>query len=138
RRNFAARVSLALMSAVTGIWTFILLDRDSSWQPWLRYLILFLTALVVLGLLFGADRIKRVGVLLAVAGVIPGMLGTMSYTVATRPRRWPSSSSTWQAARSGITSQAAWAVAAAAPTRSRPGSRRASPRRPWVTPRSTT
>ncbi|WP_084143985.1 ArnT family glycosyltransferase [Amycolatopsis taiwanensis] len=81
--NFSARVTLALMSATTGVWTFLLLDRDSSWQPWLRYLILLLTALVVGGLLCGLDRIRQAGLVLAIAGVLAGMLGTSAYAVAT-------------------------------------------------------
>ncbi|MFD2417653.1 ArnT family glycosyltransferase [Amycolatopsis pigmentata] len=83
RRNYSARVVLALMAASAGVWGFILLDRTASWLPWLRYLILVLTALVVLGLLVGIDRIRRVGVVLAVTGIVTGMLATSAYAVAT-------------------------------------------------------
>ena len=83
RHNFSARVTLALMSAATGVWTFVLFDRDASWKPWLRYLILLMTALVVAGLLFGLDRIRRAGTVLAIAGLITGLLGSSAYAVAT-------------------------------------------------------
>lgn len=83
RHNFPARVALALMIAATGIWNFILLDRVSSWQPWLRYVILVLTALVVAGLLFGADRLRNVGIVLGVGALVTGMLGTTAYAVVT-------------------------------------------------------
>ncbi|WP_236790669.1 glycosyltransferase family 39 protein [Amycolatopsis sp. GM8] len=83
RANFPARVALALMLAATGIWNFILLDRVSSWQPWLRYVIIVLTAIVTLGLLFGVDRLRRFGVVLGVSALITGMLGTTAYAVVT-------------------------------------------------------
>lgn len=83
RHNYAARVVLAVMAAATGVWDFILLDRDSSWQPWLRYLILLLTALVVAGLLFGIDRLRNAGIVLAVVAACTGLLGSASYALAT-------------------------------------------------------
>ena len=83
RHNFAARIVLALMIAATGVWGFILLERNSSWQPWLRYLVLVLTALVVAGLLFGADRLRNAGVVLAVGAICAGLLSPVAYTVAT-------------------------------------------------------
>ncbi|MGW4590560.1 ArnT family glycosyltransferase [Amycolatopsis thermoflava] len=83
RHNFAARVVLALMLAATGVWDFILLARTPDWQPWLRWVLLVLTALVVAGLLFGLDRIRRAGIVLAVAGVITGLLAPAAYAVVT-------------------------------------------------------
>ncbi|TNC22881.1 ArnT family glycosyltransferase [Amycolatopsis alkalitolerans] len=83
RHNFPARIALALMLAATGIWDFILLDRVPSWQPWLRYTMLVLTAIVVAGLLFGVDRVRRAGVVLGVSALITGMLGTTAYAVVT-------------------------------------------------------
>ncbi|MEU0512536.1 glycosyltransferase family 39 protein [Amycolatopsis sp. NPDC006125] len=83
RHNFAARIVLALMLAATGVWDFILLARTPDWQPWLRWVLLLLTALVVAGLLFGLDRIRRAGIVLAVAGVITGLLAPGAYAVVT-------------------------------------------------------
>ncbi|MFD4193185.1 ArnT family glycosyltransferase [Amycolatopsis thermoflava] len=83
RHNFAARIVLALMLAATGVWDFILLARIPDWQPWLRWVLLALTALVVAGLLFGLDRIRRAGIVLAVAGVITGLLAPAAYAVVT-------------------------------------------------------
>ncbi|ROS41497.1 ArnT family glycosyltransferase [Amycolatopsis thermoflava] len=83
RHNFAARVVLALMLAATGVWDFILLARTPDWQPWLRWVLLVLTALVVAGLLFGLDRIRRAGIVLAVAGVVTGLLAPAAYAVVT-------------------------------------------------------
>jgi 4-amino-4-deoxy-L-arabinose transferase-like glycosyltransferase len=83
RHNFPARVALALMIAATGCWDFILLDRVPSWQPWLRYVLLVLTAVVVAGLLFGADRLRNAGLVLGVGALVTGMLGTTAYAVVT-------------------------------------------------------
>ncbi|KAA9152471.1 phospholipid carrier-dependent glycosyltransferase [Amycolatopsis acidicola] len=83
RHNFPARVWLAVMLAVTGVWDFILLERVSSWQPWLRFTILVLTAVFVAGLLFGADRIRQLATVLGVGALITGMLGTTAYAVET-------------------------------------------------------
>ncbi|WP_435154439.1 ArnT family glycosyltransferase [Amycolatopsis sacchari] len=83
RHNFPARVWLAVMLAATGVWDFILLDRVSSWQPWLRWVLLLLTAIFVAGLLFGADRIRELAVVLGVGALLTGMLGTTAYAVVT-------------------------------------------------------
>ncbi|HJQ44714.1 MAG TPA: glycosyltransferase family 39 protein [Amycolatopsis sp.] len=83
RHNFAARIVLALMLATNGVWDFIVLERNSSWQPWLRYVVLVLTALVVAGLLFGAYRLRNVGVLLAAGAIFAGLLSPVAYTIVT-------------------------------------------------------
>ncbi|WP_158887661.1 ArnT family glycosyltransferase [Amycolatopsis anabasis] len=83
RHNFAARAALALMLAATGVWTFILLSRNGSWHPWLRFLVLVLVAVTVFALLFGADRVRGAAKPLLVAMVCAGLLGMSSYAVAT-------------------------------------------------------
>ena len=40
RSNTVVRGVLAAMIAVTGVWSFILLGRDASWLPWLRWVVL--------------------------------------------------------------------------------------------------
>ena len=40
RNNTVVRAILALMIAATGIWSFVLLGRDTSWLPWLRWVVL--------------------------------------------------------------------------------------------------
>jgi 4-amino-4-deoxy-L-arabinose transferase-like glycosyltransferase len=83
RHNFPARVALALMVAATGVWDFLLLDRDAQWLPWLRYLVLVLAAIVVAALLFGADRLRHAAVFIAVGAICAGMLGSTAFAVAT-------------------------------------------------------
>ncbi|GAA3559020.1 glycosyltransferase family 39 protein [Amycolatopsis ultiminotia] len=83
RANFASRVVLAVMLAVTVVWGFILLERTSGWQPWLRYTALVLGALGVVALLFGADRLRRAAPVVAVLVLVASVLGTASFTVVT-------------------------------------------------------
>jgi len=83
RTNFAARVVLALMVAVTAVWGFVLLTRTPDWQPWIRYTLLVLGAAAVAALLFGADRFRRLGPAVAVLGLCGALLGTTSFTLAT-------------------------------------------------------
>ena len=40
RRFRGPRMTLAAMSAATGVWAFILLDRTPEWFPWLRWVVL--------------------------------------------------------------------------------------------------
>ncbi|WP_244885530.1 glycosyltransferase family 39 protein [Amycolatopsis vancoresmycina] len=83
RANFAARAVLAVMLAVTAVWGFVLLARTPDWQPWLRYTLLVVGAAAVAGLLFGADRFRRLGPAVAVLGLCGALLGTASFTLAT-------------------------------------------------------
>jgi len=83
RANLAARAVLAVMLAVTAVWAFVLLARTPDWQPWVRYALLVAGAAAVVGLLFGADRFRRLGPVVAVLGLCGALLGTTSFTLAT-------------------------------------------------------
>ncbi|HEX7307611.1 glycosyltransferase family 39 protein [Lentzea sp.] len=78
RAHFPVRVALTAMVAATGVWGFILLDRTPDWTPWLRWVLLAVTAVAVGALLFGSGRRWLVGVLVAAA-----LLGTSGYALAT-------------------------------------------------------
>jgi 4-amino-4-deoxy-L-arabinose transferase-like glycosyltransferase len=79
RAHFPARMALTAMVATTGVWGFILLDRTPTWTPWLRWVLLAVTAIAVLALVFGVHaRGWLVGVLVAAA-----LLGTSGYSFAT-------------------------------------------------------
>jgi 4-amino-4-deoxy-L-arabinose transferase-like glycosyltransferase len=83
RGNFSARVALALVIASTGVWGFILLSRDASWQPWVRYATLVLSAVTVAAILFGADRLRRAAPAIALVALCGGLLAPAAFTVAT-------------------------------------------------------
>ncbi len=78
RDNTAVRIVLAAMIAATGIWSYVLLSRDASWLPWLRWVVL-IGSLAGAGLLAVSGRTWR---RLAVVGVLVGSLTTLSPTAA--------------------------------------------------------
>ncbi|GAA4539257.1 ArnT family glycosyltransferase [Amycolatopsis samaneae] len=87
RANLPARAVLAVMLAVTVAWSFVLMTRAASWQPWIRYTVLVLGVVAVFALLFGADRFRRLAPAVAVAGLVAALLATTSFTVATAATR---------------------------------------------------
>jgi 4-amino-4-deoxy-L-arabinose transferase-like glycosyltransferase len=80
RANRPAAVAMAAMVSVTAVWSFILLDRDSSWLPWLRWTILACGVLVATVLAVGGARLGR---WVAVAAVVVALAGPGAYSVAT-------------------------------------------------------
>ena len=52
RAAIAARATAAVAVALTGGWSFALLDRTPGWQPWVRVLVLVATANAVARLIF--------------------------------------------------------------------------------------
>jgi 4-amino-4-deoxy-L-arabinose transferase-like glycosyltransferase len=78
RAHPPVRYVLAAMMAVTGVWTFILLDRYPDWLPWLRWVILVLTIAVATAIAVGVKARA-----LAVAGLVTALLGTGAFSVAT-------------------------------------------------------
>ncbi|MFJ9849075.1 ArnT family glycosyltransferase [Streptomyces sp. NPDC101150] len=51
RGGTPASLVLAGTTAVTAVWSYVLLDRSSSWLPWLRWTVLVLGLLAAVGLL---------------------------------------------------------------------------------------
>jgi 4-amino-4-deoxy-L-arabinose transferase-like glycosyltransferase len=78
RANRGARFVLAAMVAVTGVWSFILLDRTADWLPLLRWGVLVATVLVATALAVGLT-VRAV----AVAAVVTALAGSAAFTVAT-------------------------------------------------------
>ncbi|MFG2890195.1 ArnT family glycosyltransferase [Streptomyces sp. NPDC048248] len=75
---------LALTVAATAGWSYVLLNRSPDWLPWLRWTVLALGALAVLGLLlFGARAGRRVALLAAGLGVATALAGPVAYTLTT-------------------------------------------------------
>jgi hypothetical protein len=85
RRSGWWSLVLALAIAVTGAWSFVLLRRTPSWNPWLPWVVAGATVLTVLALAGGWLRGRRLpGRLLAVAGVtglIAVLAGPAAYAV---------------------------------------------------------
>ncbi|WP_433731679.1 ArnT family glycosyltransferase [Nocardia sp. CA-129566] len=94
RRDGAfGRIGSAALILTAGIWAFVVLQRNSDWQPWLRWTILVISVLAAIGLLIaslpaaGRRRARdRVTSVLVVAGVLAGLGGSTAYAVTTLPQ----------------------------------------------------
>jgi hypothetical protein len=86
RAAIGARATAAVAVAVTGGWSFALLERTPSWQPWVRVLVAAATLVAVAGLLAGprlARLGRRSGLVAIAAVVIAGLGGPAAYAVQT-------------------------------------------------------
>ncbi|HWC82880.1 MAG TPA: glycosyltransferase family 39 protein [Pseudonocardiaceae bacterium] len=79
----AARAALALMVAATGIWSFVLLGRDTSFLPELRWVVLILAVVSSGVVLLGVGLAKRTAVVVLAAVAISGLLGSSAWAVST-------------------------------------------------------
>ena len=83
RQNMVVRAVLAVMIAVTGAWSFVLLGRDATWLPWLRWVVL-IGSIVGAGLLvLSVARLRRLAVIGLLVGSLTALSGTAAFTVAT-------------------------------------------------------
>ncbi|WP_442942746.1 ArnT family glycosyltransferase [Nocardia sp. NBC_01503] len=93
RADRFGRIGGAALILGMGGWAFVLLQRNSGWQPWLRWTILAVTIAAALGLILAAlppaERVRggdRIAALLLVAGTLAGLAGSVAYTAATLPQ----------------------------------------------------
>ncbi len=77
------RVVLAVMSAVTGVWAFILLDRTLDWLPALHWIVLAGSVVAASVLAVGAHRLARATAVLAIGAMVFGAGATAAYTIET-------------------------------------------------------
>ncbi|WP_111510132.1 ArnT family glycosyltransferase [Mycobacterium kyogaense] len=86
RQNTRAIAVLALTVAGTGIWSWVLLNRTPDFAPWLRWVVLTLTVIVVAALavtaLPGSYR-PWVRTWAAAIGIVVALAGPLSYSVQT-------------------------------------------------------
>ncbi|WP_107657417.1 ArnT family glycosyltransferase [Nocardia suismassiliense] len=83
RQFVTARIALAAMSAATGVWNFILLDRTPDWYPALRWVVLIGSILIAAVVVIGAHRLGKFTAAVAIAGLLFGLAGTTAYAVET-------------------------------------------------------
>jgi 4-amino-4-deoxy-L-arabinose transferase-like glycosyltransferase len=87
RGALVARALAAAVVALTAAWSYALLDRAPSWQPWLRPLVLSGAALAALGLLtaprLGGRTRAVVAVATLAAATIAMLAGPAAYTIET-------------------------------------------------------
>ena len=83
RSNVVVRSVLALMIAVTGIWSFVLLGWDASWLPWLRWVVLFGSIVGAALLVASIARLRRLAVIGLLVGSLTALGGTTAFAIAT-------------------------------------------------------
>jgi 4-amino-4-deoxy-L-arabinose transferase-like glycosyltransferase len=83
REQLAARLGLASAIAATAIWSFVLLNRTSTWNPWLRVAILILGGFAAIAITVGPRLGKRLMLSAAAAGLAAGLAGPLAYTIQT-------------------------------------------------------
>jgi 4-amino-4-deoxy-L-arabinose transferase-like glycosyltransferase len=90
RRRSGWGLLLPLAIAVTGVWSFVLLRRTPSWNPWLSWTVLGATVVAVLALAVGwlrgrdpaaGGQSRPLLVVAAVAGLIAVLAGPAAYAV---------------------------------------------------------
>src|SRR4029079_2831195 len=83
RYGLWSRLVMAAMSAVTGVWAFVLLDRTPDWMPALRWVVL--VGLVVVELMFagGAQRKVTQIAVLAAGAILFAVAAPAAYAVQT-------------------------------------------------------
>ncbi len=86
RQYWAPRVVLSAMSAATGVWAFILLDRTPDWLPWLRWVVLAGTVVVAAVIAAGVHRLGRAGAIVAAAAILFGAAAPAAYAIETTIR----------------------------------------------------
>ncbi|MVU81713.1 glycosyl transferase [Nocardia sp. ET3-3] len=100
RAHPAARVTLAVMSLATGVWSFALLHRTPEWLPWLRWTLVALAVLAAAALLI-APKLPRFSLAIGVFALVAGLLGPTAYTLETVAQPHNGGSPTAGPSRSG-------------------------------------
>ena len=83
RAQLAARLVLAVISAGTGLWAFVLLERTPDWLPALRWIILVGSIAAAVLLVLVAHRPGRLPAAVALTAMVLGIAATAAYSIQT-------------------------------------------------------
>lgn len=92
RDSLLGRLGSAALILAAGLWAVILLQRNSSWQPWLRWTILAVTVIAAAGLVLTvipavSRRARgRATAVLVTVGMIAALAGSTAYAAVTLPQ----------------------------------------------------
>jgi 4-amino-4-deoxy-L-arabinose transferase-like glycosyltransferase len=81
--HLSARIVLGAMSAATGVWAFILLDRTPDWMPALRWIVLVGSVVVAAVLVVGVHRLGRATAVVAAAAILLGGAAPAAFALET-------------------------------------------------------
>jgi len=83
RDRLWSRLVMAAMSAVTGVWAFVLLDRTPDWMPALRWVVLVGSVVVAVMVAAGAQRKGTQIAVLAAGAILFAVAAPAAYAVQT-------------------------------------------------------
>jgi 4-amino-4-deoxy-L-arabinose transferase-like glycosyltransferase len=78
-----SRAVLTAMSAGTGVWSYILLDRTPDWLPALRWIVLVGSIVVASVIAVGVHRLGRATAAVAAAALLLGVCAPAAYAIST-------------------------------------------------------
>ncbi|MGW2237334.1 ArnT family glycosyltransferase [Streptomyces sp. NPDC001759] len=83
RTEMWASLTLAGAVVASAVWSYVLLNRTSSYLPWLKYLILVGGLAAALGLIFAGRVSRRLALGAAAVGLVASLAGPTAYTLST-------------------------------------------------------
>jgi 4-amino-4-deoxy-L-arabinose transferase-like glycosyltransferase len=81
RASLVPRLVLAAMLTVTGVWSFLLLNRTPEWWPVVRWVVLVGSIVVALLLAVRAHRLGRATAVVAIAAALVGLGGPAAFSI---------------------------------------------------------
>ncbi|MGW0206833.1 glycosyltransferase family 39 protein [Streptomyces sp. NPDC003233] len=83
RRETWASISLAAALVAASVWGYVLLNRTSSYLPWLKWLVLIGGLAAALGLVFAGRISRQLALGAAGVGLVAALAGPTAYTLST-------------------------------------------------------
>ncbi|MER7838476.1 glycosyltransferase family 39 protein [Streptomyces sp. NPDC096040] len=83
RAELWASITLAAVVVSAAVWGYVLLNRTSTYLPWLKWLVLIGGLAAALGLIFAGRISRRLALGAAVVGLVAALAGPTAYTLST-------------------------------------------------------
>ncbi|MFD8817206.1 glycosyltransferase family 39 protein [Streptomyces sp. NPDC059627] len=83
RAELWASITLAAAVVSAAVWGYVLLDRTSTYLPWLKYLVLIGGLAAALGLIFAGRISRQLALGAAAVGLVAALAGPTAYTFST-------------------------------------------------------
>ncbi|KOV60063.1 glycosyl transferase [Streptomyces sp. MMG1121] len=83
RRELWASITLAASVVAAAAWGYVLLNRTSTYLPWLKWLVLIGGLAAALGLVFAGRIPRRLALGAAAVGLVAALAGPTAYTLST-------------------------------------------------------
>ncbi|MGW2645042.1 glycosyltransferase family 39 protein [Streptomyces sp. NPDC001393] len=83
RRETWASITLATSVVAAAVWGYVLLNRTSTYLPWLKWLVLIGGMAAALGLVFAGRISRQLALGVAALGLVAALAGPTAYTLST-------------------------------------------------------